>query len=483
MPYAVPCQRFDPARPRPALSLAATSFTPVHTMLAVRLAAWSAVASSLASSPNSLPPVPSPGCSPRANKSGGWSAPPGATVQLNISILDHPTNFTAHRTLQLHLPRAYRSPKPVPVLLYFHMQTSVAATDAQNMNWTGVADAEGFAAVLPQGIGNEDGGNCDTGWNVGGTGSSACSELSWSPFGCHCACCYASCKRRGLCTDDGQGSRCGWSTCLDDVQFTTQLLAQLADSFCIDLSRIYLTGASNGGMLVHYLAARLPKTFAAILPIYGLALRNGRRLPRALAGTPILQLHDRWDNIVPLDGTASTQGWYYDSLAQSLGRYAALNGCRNHSAMSHSPTPFDGGARRLGCVEHVGCEHRARVMGCMFDGEHGDWMENGLTEALAWWFLSPFARNQTAPLPPLPPVPPPPPPSPPHPSPPPPPTPAVRCNPQASPPQLCPGNRPCPQCGKQSCLCPPASLSSAGSGGGAGHKWRRAATRGVHTEY
>ena len=52
----------------------------------------------------------------------------------------------------------------------------------------------------------------------------------------------------------------------------------------------------------------------------------------------------------------------------------------------------------------------------------------------------------------------PPAPAPPPPSPPSPPPPPVKptCNPGASPPEMCPGGKACPQCGKPTCPCPPS---------------------------
>ena len=57
--------------------------------------------------------------------------------------------------------------------------------------------------------------------------------------------------------------------------------------------------------------------------------------------------------------------------------------------------------------------------------------------------------------PPGPPTPAPPPPPPPPPPGPPPPAPGVQCDPSARPKEWCPGGKPCPQCGKPACPCPP----------------------------
>ena len=62
------------------------------------------------------------------------------------------------------------------------------------------------------------------------------------------------------------------------------------------------------------------------------------------------------------------------------------------------------------------------------------------------------AGPSPSPPPPAPTPPAPPPPTPP--APPSPPAPAVTCNPKATPPEACPGGKPCPDCGKPACPCP-----------------------------
>lgn len=60
-----------------------------------------------------------------------------------------------------------------------------------------------------------------------------------------------------MCSSDYEGSHCGWATCYDDVAFVQATIAKIAQNRCIDLDAVYATGASNGGMFVHWLAAEL----------------------------------------------------------------------------------------------------------------------------------------------------------------------------------------------------------------------------------
>ena len=44
---------------------------------------------------------------------------------------------------------------------------------------------------------------------------------------------------------------CFWSTCADDVGFVKAIVATVAEKACVDRSRIFGYGESNGGMLLY----------------------------------------------------------------------------------------------------------------------------------------------------------------------------------------------------------------------------------------
>ena len=166
------------------------------------------------------------------------------------------------------------------------------------------------------------------------------------------------------------------------------MLATLGDQLCLDLDQVFVTGESNGGMMSHRLARAMPSTFAAVLPIYGLPLRGtaaAEPLPANLSETSFLQLFDRWDNVIPPDGQLSSQGWYYDTVNETVKQWVDLHGC--DAAATNMTTPFDGGARRLECVQHEGCDSGRLVALCWFDGLHGNWLEDAILENLSWWFV------------------------------------------------------------------------------------------------
>ena len=328
---------------------------------------------------------------------------PGRLVTRTLSFMDPGLQENVTRSYVLYVPRSLFSPirsapPPAPLVLYYHGQNGQAMADAKASKYTALGEQHGFISAYPQGIGAPDG-NCGTGWNVGQQGhdASTCTSEAWRPSGCDCSCCYKSCARLGVCAAagaHGAGTKCGWSTCYSDVAFTRNLLTALAREFRLDPAALYVTGPSNGGMMTHYLAAALPHTFAAVLPVYGLPLVGHLSLPPAQGqggdGAPprILQLHDRGDSTIPWQGGLSGQGWRYVSLRDTLDAWAVLHRCRNNDTAPVT-TPFDGGATDLACKAYTGCARThgaADIMYCMFNGHHGDWPAQG--EALTWWFFN-----------------------------------------------------------------------------------------------
>ena len=85
----------------------------------------------------------------------------------------------------------------------------------------------------------------------------------------------------------------------DDVGFTRVLLDQLEADLCIDRTRIYALGFSNGGMFASTLACKLGDRIAAVAPVGGVHLLpdcDGRPVP-------ILITHGTADRVVPFDET------------------------------------------------------------------------------------------------------------------------------------------------------------------------------------
>ena len=124
-----------------------------------------------------------------------------------------------------------------------------------------------------------------------------------------------------------------------DVAFIAKLLDHLEATLCVDPSRVFSTGMSNGAQMSSLLACRLSDRIAAIAPVSGeefLAPCDGRPVP-------ILAFHGTADPILPyagggLNATKIATTYYWKGhppagLPEPLGidasmqRWAAHNGC------------------------------------------------------------------------------------------------------------------------------------------------------------
>jgi polyhydroxybutyrate depolymerase len=106
---------------------------------------------------------------------------------------------------------------------------------------------------------------------------------------------------------DGTGSPVHWNTSTaqpsPDLQYVSALLDQVEATRCIDTSRVYASGFSDGSFMVSLLACTMSARFTAIAAISGLQLPNPCRPARRI---PILTFHGTADPILFFNGGIGT---------------------------------------------------------------------------------------------------------------------------------------------------------------------------------
>jgi hypothetical protein len=244
------------------------------------------------------------------------------------------------------------------------------------------------------------------GWNVGSAGDNdTCiteekKEGAFSLVSATDYSCYPSCIKLGQC------GRCNWSHCRDDVAFIREIIKKLAADYCIDMSRIYAGGQSNGAMLTHHLYQQLPDTFAAVNPIYGLPLEGygvgkhgeAMRNSKSLSETAILEFHGRQDQLIPYQGgpsPAETWSWYYVSLREMMTIMSAVHDCKPEATdITKSVVDVCPGAHaNFTCFEHQECSSERRVIKCLYDGKHGHYPRADMFGCVSFWFFNQFRRT------------------------------------------------------------------------------------------
>jgi polyhydroxybutyrate depolymerase len=139
---------------------------------------------------------------------------------------------------------------------------------------------------------------------------------------------------------------------IDDVGFARAIVEQLTRAACVDRSRVYATGFSNGGFLSHRLGCEASDMFVAVASVAGTL-----GVERCTPSQPVsaLHIHGRADGIVPFAGDSS-KGWR--SVATTIDSWVTALGCASDSA---EESYAKGNAR---CVRNAQCDGGTEVILC-----------------------------------------------------------------------------------------------------------------------
>jgi polyhydroxybutyrate depolymerase len=200
------------------------------------------------------------------------------------------------RRYRLYVPAAL--PRgAVPLLVALHGGLGSSAQFATNSGFDGLAEANGFVVVYPDGVGGLADGTGPQTWNGG-------------------YCC-------------GAASRLG----VDDVGFVGALLDTLARDLPIDPARIFAAGHSNGAILAYRLACELGDRIAAIGVQAGSLGVDTCTPARPVS---VFHLHGTADTNHPIEGGTGSgvAGVAFRPARAAVEALAAADGC--------TPTPVPG---------------------------------------------------------------------------------------------------------------------------------------------
>lgn len=205
----------------------------------------------------------------RQNWSGNSSAhnaapQPSPFIEDSIQVAD------SRRWFRIYKPKSLRADAPAIVVLHGGTQSMRKIFNPKaggTKGWLSVADREGALLIIPNGTNPDDGStNGDKqNWN----------DLRW--------------------TGDKRNSEA------DDVGFIAQLVNTMITTHSLDKNRIYVTGASNGGMMTQRLLIERPDIFAGGAAFIS-SLPSNITLPRPQSPTPLLLVNGTKDPLVKWDG-------------------------------------------------------------------------------------------------------------------------------------------------------------------------------------
>ena len=93
-----------------------------------------------------------------------------------------------------------------------------------------------------------------------------------------------------------------------------KILNRTSKNFCVDKSRVYATGFSNGGLMAYEIALRKSNVFAAVASVEGSVMKgyyktlNGTSPPIAL-----MDIHGTQDTTIPSNQSVSDDYWKYET--------------------------------------------------------------------------------------------------------------------------------------------------------------------------
>jgi poly(3-hydroxybutyrate) depolymerase len=306
-----------------------------------------------------------------------------------VQISDPDARLGVHRRqYKTSVPSSYDEHRPMPLMFYFHGQGGTDVDEDNKFVQLGnqeLGNHEAFLVVSPKGMtdGAKRYGDCtgtSTAWNVGSAGRLDVCSRECQPS-IHLSCLHTS-----------NVSNCNWATCYNDFHFFRSVLLSVKSDLCIDVSRMYGVGVSNGAMFLYALIPRLPQgTFAAIVPWYGAYLQNMRQDPPR--GSALLHLHGVLDKTIPAEGTYADR-YYYTSLNETLEGWAGVNGCDVGARLIKVATDWDDAAKPMThhCMRFQSCRFGV-VVRCLFSNQaHGFWP--GFGEKFTWWFMRNYSSTQ-----------------------------------------------------------------------------------------
>jgi poly(3-hydroxybutyrate) depolymerase len=134
----------------------------------------------------------------------------------------------------------------------------------------------------------------------------------------------------------------------NDLDFTNDLLTHVEESLCVDTSKVYATGKSNGGGFTGVIAcnATVGSRFAAFAAVSG-AWYNTDDIPgvgpcapaKRDGGYPFLEIHGTVDTTAPIDG--DDEDIPKLAVIDVLHGWAARNGCGDNAKWTTNETIFE----------------------------------------------------------------------------------------------------------------------------------------------
>jgi poly(3-hydroxybutyrate) depolymerase len=147
---------------------------------------------------------------------------------------------------------------------------------------------------------------------------------------------------------------------VSDELFTTDLVNSVKSTFCIDVSRVYAVGYSNGGGFVNTLACSAQHggqfaAFASFAAALYTDVSGETNCSPARSPLPVFETHGSADGTIPYNG-GTGRGGPLPAVPEWLGRWSARNKCTGSTTTDRGNGVTDQSwtcAGKAGLLRHI----------------------------------------------------------------------------------------------------------------------------------
>lgn len=192
-----------------------------------------------------------------------------------------------NRTISIYAPKGAHTNRPL--LISCHGRDQDINYQRRLTQWETVADTADFIVAYPSAI--QRGSNVD--WDINGT---------------------------------------------DDTKFIQEVIDVIYKTYKVDLSRVYLSGFSMGGMFTYHCMKTIPDVFAAFAPISGYWDANVNNNARPL---PLIHTHGTSDGVVQFQGNGNWAG--AENVVKAWAKHNKTTETSTYKVESANVTKYSGG--------------------------------------------------------------------------------------------------------------------------------------------
>lgn len=237
------------------------------------------------------------------------------------------------RTYYVHLPSAYQTGQPIPLVLAFHGSSATGKDLARQTHLNEIADGNDFIVVYPDGY-----------------------QQQWA---------------------DGRGTTPPEQAGVDDVSFVSDLIDKLTGELAVDKERVYAVGMSNGGIFSHRLACERADKIAAIASVSGTMAQNISQECQPSRPIPVLLFMGTDDPSVPFEGGEVDGDQGIDlSTADTIQQWVEHDTCDASPVTTEAPPATNDGTG-VWRTSYNSCKENADVVLYTIEGGVHTWPGGG----------------------------------------------------------------------------------------------------------